>query len=336
MLSAAELAVLCDAEVLGFAGRPIAAVAPINLARPCDLAWIGDSAHLDDAVSSQAGALIVPRGANAEHAGVTLLVSSDPVSALKLVIEALERQSLTVGSFPEGGGLVDSTVQLGADVHISPNVVIGPGTVVGAGTWIGPNVVIESGVELGDGCHVGAGSLIGGGTRVGHRCRIGAGSLLGTRPDAYHWDEGGMKPVPAFGVVILSDYVDLGPGTQVQRAVEGSTVVGDHTMIGSQCLIGHDCRIGMHTMIGGQSGLGASCEVGDHVVISVQVGVNVGIHVGDRARIGARSGVLRNVPAGETWLGTPAAPKLVALRQLAALRRLASRQADGQTFSSQK
>ncbi len=328
MLNVAELANLCDAEVFGLADRPIAAVAPLNIARSCDIAWIGDATRVDDAAASNAGAVLVPHGANPAGANTTFLVCNDPVAALALVIESLERQSLTPGWIPEGGGLVDATAQLGTDVYVSPNVVIGAGVTVGSASWLGPNCVVESGAELGEGCHVGAGSIIGAGTRIGNRCQIGAGAIVGSAPDAYHWHEGGMKPVPAFGVAILGDYVVVGPGTQVQRSVEGATMVGEHTMIGSQCLIGHDCRIGAHAMIGGQSGVGAGCEVGNHVVISVQVGINVGITIGERARIGPRSGVLGDVPAGETWLGAPAVPKLMALKQFAILRRLTQRSSE--------
>jgi UDP-3-O-[3-hydroxymyristoyl] glucosamine N-acyltransferase len=328
MLSVAELAHLCDAEVLGIADRPIAAVAPLNIARARDIAWIGDATRVGDVAASNAGAVLVPHDVNRAGANSALVICNDPVAALALVIEALERQSPTPGWIPDGGGLVDATAQLGTGTFVSPNVVIGAAVTVGSGSWLGPGCVIESGVELGEGCHVGAGSIVGAGTRIGNHCRIGAGAIVGSAPDAYHWHEGGMKPVPAFGVAILSDYVVVGPGTQVQRAVEGVTMVGEHTMIGSQCLIGHDCRIGAHAMIGGQSGVGAGCEVGNHVVISVQVGINVGITIGERARIGPRSGVLGDVPAGETWLGAPAVPKLMALKQFAILRRLTQRSSD--------
>ena len=332
MLTAAELAILCDADVVGCGDRSVAAAAPLNFARACDIAWIGDATRISDAAASKAGIVLVPRGVNSNDSTGTFLVCDDPIAALARVLVALERQP-TMGWIPEGGGLVDATALLGTEVHVSANVVIGPGVVVGAGSWIGPNCVIENGVEINEGCHLGSGCIIGAGTRIGNRCRIGAGALIGTAPDAYHWHEDGMKPAPAFGVVILGDSVVVGPGTQIQRAVESATMVGDHTMIGSQCLIGHDCRIGAHTVIGGQSGLGASCEVGDHVVISVQVGINVGITIGERARIGPRSGVLGNVPAGETWLGAPAAPKLKALRQFAAVRRLAERSLDKNVLS---
>jgi UDP-3-O-[3-hydroxymyristoyl] glucosamine N-acyltransferase len=178
-------------------------------------------------------------------------------------------------------------------------------------------------VEIGERCRVGAGSIVGAGTRIGDDCRIGPAAVVGSPPDAYQWSDGGMRAVPACGVVVLGERVLVGAGTLIQRGVERATVIGAYTAIGSQCTVGHDSKVGMHGMVGAQSGLAASCDVGDHVQISVQVGIGIGVHVGDRARIGARSGVMRNVPAGETWLGSPAEPKRSFLRQQVAARRLA-------------
>src|SRR5690349_11713882 len=155
MLTAAELAVLCEAEVLGSGDRSVAAVAPLNFARSCDIAWIGDATRISDAAASKAGIVLVPRGFDSNDSTATFLVCDDPIAALARVLDALERQPTTMGWIPEGGGLVDATAQLGKEVHVSANVVIGPGVVVGAGSWIGPSCIIESGVEINEGCHLG-------------------------------------------------------------------------------------------------------------------------------------------------------------------------------------
>jgi UDP-3-O-[3-hydroxymyristoyl] glucosamine N-acyltransferase len=55
--------------------------------------------------------------------------------------------------------------------------------------------------------------------------------------------------------------------------------------------------------------------------------VGIADHRDDRqwgVQIGASSGVMRDIPDGERWLGTPALPSKLALRQFTALRKLAS------------
>lgn len=321
MLNASELAAVCDAEVIGPRGRRVAAVAPVEFARLCDLTWIGDSSRLDQVMATcGAGVVLVQRGAKLPDCDATFLVCRDLLSARVSAIEALERSAAETAR-GLGFGAVDSSAELASDVVVSPFSVIGALTKIGAGVWIGPNCVIGPGVDLGRGCHLGAGSIIGAGTRLGAECLIGAGAIVGSQPDAYDWRDGGMRPAPAIGVVILEDRVRVGPATLIQRGVERPTIVGANTMIGSQCLIGHDSRVGQHCAIGAQSGLAASCVIGDHVMISVQVGISIGVHVGDRARIGPKAGVMSSVPAGETWLGSPAIPKMNFLRQQAGARR---------------
>jgi UDP-3-O-[3-hydroxymyristoyl] glucosamine N-acyltransferase len=47
-----------------------------------------------------------------------------------------------------------------------------------------------------------------------------------------------------------------------------------------------------------------------------------GITIGSRAVVGAGSGVMTDIPAGETWLGSPAALATDTTRMWAAQRRL--------------
>ena len=46
--------------------------------------------------------------------------------------------------------------------------------------------------------------------------------------------------------------------------------------------------------------------------------------VGDGARIAANAGCMRDIPAGETWAGSPAQPIRKFMREVAALGKLAN------------
>jgi UDP-3-O-[3-hydroxymyristoyl] glucosamine N-acyltransferase len=47
--------------------------------------------------------------------------------------------------------------------------------------------------------------------------------------------------------------------------------------------------------------------------------------IGSGARIAAKAGVISDVPAGETWAGYPARPRMIWLREAAAMARAARR-----------
>jgi UDP-3-O-[3-hydroxymyristoyl] glucosamine N-acyltransferase len=52
-----------------------------------------------------------------------------------------------------------------------------------------------------------------------------------------------------------------------------------------------------------------------------QVGIADHLSIGEGAMIGAKSGVLSNIPAGETWIGSPAMPRADFFRMMAMQRR---------------
>jgi UDP-3-O-[3-hydroxymyristoyl] glucosamine N-acyltransferase len=55
------------------------------------------------------------------------------------------------------------------------------------------------------------------------------------------------------------------------------------------------------------------------------VGIADHLTIGEGAQIGASSGLMRDVPAGERWFGTPAKPAREQFREQVTLQRLATR-----------
>ena len=56
-----------------------------------------------------------------------------------------------------------------------------------------------------------------------------------------------------------------------------------------------------------------------------QVGVAGHLHIGTGARVAAQSGVTKDIPAGEEWVGFPAAPRRAFWREQASLKKLLSK-----------
>lgn len=70
--------------------------------------------------------------------------------------------------------------------------------------------------------------------------------------------------------------------------------------VGHDALIGDDVEIAPHTSVGGEVYIGNRVKVGQMAVFKPRV------KVGDGAVIGAGAVVVKDVPAGETWVGNPA------------------------------
>ena len=86
--------------------------------------------------------------------------------------------------------------------------------------------------------------------------------------------------------------------------------------------IGHNVKIGRCCIIIAQVGISGSAVIGDFAVIAGQAGVAGHLSIGSGARIGAQSGVMRDIPAGEEYIGSPAMPARQFMRQIAAMKGL--------------
>jgi UDP-3-O-[3-hydroxymyristoyl] glucosamine N-acyltransferase len=135
--------------------------------------------------------------------------------------------------------------------------------------------------------------------------------------------------VPQLGRVIIQDNVGIGPQTCVDRGAYPDTVIGENTKIDNLVQIAHNVVIGRNCVITGHCGLSGSAVLGDGVRLGGRVGLADHVVVGAGAQLAAASGVMRDVPAGETWCGTPARPLKQFFREVAWLTRAASRKDGG-------
>lgn len=220
--------------------------------------------------------------------------------------------------------VVDPSAQIDAGAHV------GPHCVVEARAVIGPGAVLLAGCFVGVEARIGAGTTLHPGVRVLERCVVGRACILHTGvvlgADGFGYrprpDGRGLIKVPHIGNVVIGDDVEIGANTCVDRAKFDSTTIGDGTKIDNLVQIAHNCTIGRCCILCGQVGLAGSVTLGDGVVLGAKSGVTDNLSVGAGAQIGAGSGVINDVPAKETWLGTPARPAKETLRMMSELRKM--------------
>lgn len=318
--TAAAIAEKVAGRVIGDPQTLIQGFAPADGARPGDLTFAENESYFGRADQSAATAVLVAGDFTSASGKVLIRVDNARV-AFALVLPLF---------FPEpqyAPGVHPSAV-VAESAKVDPSAHIGPHCVVGERARIGPDVVLIGRVSvgddsvLGDGCRLFPNVTLYPRTSLGRRVRIHSGSVIGADGFGYVFDRGEHRKVPQVGQVVIHDDVEIGANVTIDRAALGATVIGRGTKIDNLVQIAHNVTIGEHCILVAQVGIAGSTKIGNYVTIAGQVGLAGHLRIGDRATIAAQSGVMHNVPEGQKWMGSPAAPDRLIKRQYLAMERL--------------
>jgi len=316
MFTASYIAEQIGGQVVGDGTVAITGVAPAEGARNGDLTFAEKESNFAFAVASEASAILVPAGF--ESVSKVLIRVKDPRIAIARVLPLLFPPETPVSGI-HPSAVVDPLAQ------IDPSAEIGPHCVVEAGVSVGKNTVLMGGNHIGRDSRIGEdvrlhpNVVLYSKTQLGNRVTIHSGTTIGSDGYGYVFDEGRHRKMQHVGNVVIHDDVEIGSNASIDRGALGSTVIGEGTKIDNLVHVAHNVVMGRHCLIMGQVGFAGSTVLSDYVVIASQSGIAGHLKLGHRATIGAKSGVMRDVPAGETVLGYPAAPDKQAKRQWVAM-----------------
>lgn len=173
---------------------------------------------------------------------------------------------------------------------------------------IHPTAFIEGGAVIGERCRIGAGAIIMGCVTLGDDVWVGPNAVIGDDGFGYEQQDDGtwVFREHTLGVVIEND-VHIGANTVIDRGSWRNTVLKAGCRIDNLCHIGHNCIVGENSMLppgvilGGSTVIGAGCWIGMNATTRERV------TIGDGATLGMSACLLTDQPAGETWVGVPAA-----------------------------
>jgi UDP-3-O-[3-hydroxymyristoyl] glucosamine N-acyltransferase len=321
IFSVEELAAEVAGRIEGDAHRTVAGLAPVASAGPDDLTYVIGQRYVRFLANSRAGVILVPADLDVDPNGATLIRVDSPELAFSRLLEMFHPPKR-----PEPG--VHPTAVLGRGVRLGEGVSVGPYAVVdddvhiGARSRIGPHVYIGSGVRIGEDVRADAGCSVFEGAVLGDRVRLHGGARISSDGFGYTAGPAGPVKILQVGRCYLADDVEVGANSTVDRGSLGDTRVGRGTKIDNLAHIGHNCVIGENCFIVAQVGIAGSTVVGDGARIGGQAGLAGHLDIGAGASLGAKSGVMSNVPAGETWSGSPARPHREWLRASSAFYKL--------------
>jgi len=316
-----ELAERVQGRVEGDPDRRIRDVNVVEHAGPEDITFLTNRRYLSDALASKAGAIVC--SPEEQVAGHTLIRHPHPYLAFSRLIDLFRPrpERRVTGIHP--------TAAIAADAAIGKDVNVGPFCVIEAGARVGDRVDIGAGSYVGEDVHVGDDTRLMprvslyAGVKVGKRCILDSGVVLGADGFGYTpGPEGLPVKVPQVGSVVLEDDVEMGANSCVDRALLGVTRIGRATKIDNNCVIAHNCEIGMGNIFVAQSGVSGSTKIGNGCTFAAQVGLVGHIELADGVMVGAQSGVTKDWPKGSVILGSPAAEIRFAKKRYAMIDKL--------------
>lgn len=297
----------------------------IDEGHPGALTFLANPKYTHYVYDTEASIVLVSRDFVAESpVKATLIRVDDPYATLAMLLSIVDR---LVNPQPEGvetpsfiahditlpeGVYVGAFAYLGEGVKLGKNVKIYPQTYVGRGVVIGDNTIIYAGARVYHGC------------KIGQNCIIHSGAVIGA--DGFGFaplPDGTYNKIPQLGIVEIADNVEIGANTTVDRAVMGTTKVGQGTKLDNLIQVAHNSEIGQNTVIAAQTGVAGSTKIGSNCQIGGQVGFAGHITVGDRVTIGAQSGIPNSVDSDARMMGYPAVPAGDFARQTVYIKRLA-------------
>ncbi len=293
-LSAAAIAALINAKVLGNDQCLVIGINEINRVRQGDLMFVDHPKYYAKALHSAASTILIDKAEVEIPEGKAILVSDDPCRDYNALVKRFMDPVSWEGKRPiiGSGSEVHHTVTLGCNVVVGKDCIIMPGVVIYPNTVIGDRVIIQ------------ANAVIGG--------------------DSFYFKKrnGAYEKMVTAGSVVIEDDVEIGAQTTIDRGVSADTRIGAGTKIDNQVQIGHDTLIGRNCLIAAQVGISGACVIGDNVTLWGQVGVPSKINIGAGAVLLGQSGPMGDLEGGKTYFGSPAGEWRQKLREVSSLGRL--------------
>ena len=321
-----SLAEFTAARLIGDGSIEITKVASLVHAETGDLVFVESDRHLDEALGSNASAVIAGEFAAGSAGRKPMLISKRPRLAFATAAKLLYPRTIHSPGI-HASAVVDSSAKVAATAGVGALAVIEANAVIGERSFIASGCYIGEGVVVGDDCEIYPRVVIYPGTTIGRRVVVHAGAVLGSDGFGFVRDEtyGRYVKFPQVGRLVIGDYVEIGANCTIDRSALDETVIGPGTKLDNMVHIGHNCNVGANVVIAAQTGISGSCSIGDDCLLGGQVGLGDHATLEAGAILGGQAGVLPNKRIrgkGVVYWGTPVKPVREYLKELATLTRL--------------
>jgi UDP-3-O-[3-hydroxymyristoyl] glucosamine N-acyltransferase len=305
--TAGDLSEFLGAPLHGNSSLQLAGVASPERARSGDLIYASDARSLERAAASAAQCAILAPGLDLP--GKTTVVAQNAKFAFAKAAEWLvPRPPLRPEIHPTA--IVAPTAQLAPNIRVGPYVVIEADVEIKRGSTIEAFCFLGTGSKVGEDCWLHPRVTLYAGARLHDRVELHSGVVIGADGFGYVFGEGRHHKFPQVGSVEISDDVEIGCNSAIDRGSLDATEIARGVKIDNLVQVAHNVKIGEHSIVAAQTGISGSSVLGRGVIVGGQVGIADHCTLEDGAIAGAQAGIPtgKTIRAGQTVWGTPARP----------------------------
>lgn len=294
--TASQIAEKLNGKIQGNPESIVNALAKIEEGKNGDLCFLSNPKYTPFIYKTKASVVIVNKDFKAEKKiNPTLIFVKDAYASFSQLL-ALYNQMKYDKKGIDQQSKVEDTAELGKDIFI------GAFTYIAENAKIGDNVKIHPNCFIGENTQIGDNSILFPGVKIYHDCEIGknnilhAGAVIGGDGFGFSADENNQfKKIAQIGNVFLSDDVEVGSNTTIDRATMGSTLIGKGVKLDNLIQIAHNVSVGENTVIAAKVAIGGSTKIGNNCMIGGLSAIAGHITIANKVKIAGQSGVAASI-----------------------------------------
>tara|TARA_B100001248_G_scaffold253929_1_gene231723 strand:- start:221 stop:1243 length:1023 start_codon:yes stop_codon:yes gene_type:complete len=305
--TAAEIANLLEGKVDGDDTVEISSLSKIEESTHGSLTFLANPKYTQHIYTTNASLVIVNEDFKLDdEIGPTLIRVTDAYQAFSTLLEYYNK-NIESKKGVEISSVIDKSINIPSSCYIGNFSIIADEVKLSENVVINSHVIIESNVSIGENTRIDSFCTIKTGTKIGTNCHIHSGCVIGADGFGYAPKEDGTyKKIPHTGNVEISEYVEIGANSTIDRATLGSTRILRGVKMDNQIQIAHNVEIGANTVIAAQTGIAGSTKIGSNCIIGGQVGIVGHLKIGKNVSIQGQSGIISNIKDGSVIQGSPA------------------------------
>ncbi|SEL43362.1 MULTISPECIES: UDP-3-O-(3-hydroxymyristoyl)glucosamine N-acyltransferase [unclassified Acinetobacter] len=295
-----HLAKLVQGQVIGDADLLLEGLASLTQANSNQISFVNSDKYLDEAISSQAGALIVTSEMQAQlNQHNNFIVVQNPYLAFAILTHVFESKTVQRGI--EATAVIDPSAMIGDNVYIGHYVVVGPHAVIGSNTVIHSQTKIDEYVEIGEDCFIDSHVTITGRSKIAKRVRIHANTVIGGEGFGFAPYQGKWNRIAQLGSVQIGNDVRIGSNCSIDRGALDDTILHDGVIIDNLVQVAHNVQIGENTAIAAKCGIAGSTVIGKNCILAGACGISGHLKIVDNVTLTGMSMVTGSILEAGTY-----------------------------------